>query len=74
MTMRVVPYHFPRSLRSQSECLTLYEKGVEYTFKLVNVGPPMENYESAYAPHRSSGPKRPLSASSANSLPSAMSK
>ena len=47
MTMRVVPYHFPRSLRSQSECLTLYEKGVEYTFKLVNVGPPMENYESA---------------------------
>ena len=47
MTMRVVPYHFPPSLCSQNVRLTLYEKGVEYTSKLVNVGPPMENYESA---------------------------
>jgi len=45
----VVLYHFPPSLCSQKVRVVLEEKGVGYTSKLVNIGPPMENYEPWYA-------------------------
>lgn len=42
-------YHFWPSLCSQKVRLALAEKGVAYTSRLVNIGPPMENYEPWYA-------------------------
>jgi glutathione S-transferase len=44
----VVLFHFWPSLCSQKVRLVLAEKGVEYEGRLVNIGPPMENYEPAY--------------------------
>lgn len=42
-------YHFPPSLCSQKVRLALSEKDVAWTSRLVNIGPPMENYEPWYA-------------------------
>lgn len=44
----VVLFHFSPSLCSQKVRLVLAEKGVEYESRLVNIGPPMENYQPAY--------------------------
>lgn len=44
----VVLFHFWPSLCSQKVRLVLAEKGVDYEGRLVNIGPPMENYEPAY--------------------------
>ena len=44
----VVLFHFWPSLCSQKVRLVLAEKGVDYEGRLVNIGPPMENYEAAY--------------------------
>ena len=44
----VVLFHFWPSLCSQKVRLVLTEKGVDYEGRLVNIGPPMENYEPAY--------------------------
>ena len=45
----VVLYHFPPSLCSQKVRLALVEKGVQWTPRLVNIGPVLENYEPWYA-------------------------
>ena len=42
-------YHFPPSLCSQKVRLALAEKGVAWESTMVNIGPPMENYEPWYA-------------------------
>ncbi len=42
-------FHFPPSLCSQKVRLALAEKGVDWTSRLVNIGPPLENYEPWYA-------------------------
>lgn len=44
----VVLFHFWPSLCSQKVRLVLEEKGVAYEGRLVNIGPPMENYDPAY--------------------------
>ena len=49
MDRRVELYHFPPSLCSQKVRLALTEKGVPWESRLVNIGPPMENYEAWYA-------------------------
>lgn len=41
-------YHFTPSLCSQKVRLALCEKGVPWRGRLVNIGPPMENYEPWY--------------------------
>ena len=45
----VVLYHIWPSHCSQKVRLCLAEKGVDYTSRIVNIGPPAENYEPWYA-------------------------
>ena len=47
-TTGVVLFHFWPSLCSQKVRLVLAEKNVSYESRLVNIGPPLENYDPAY--------------------------